>query len=141
MKVRHRRSIALFAIAAATCIGLYLGRPLILESHLTETPPKESDSVIVITTTDACHCALERCGEVQEIVHRILERQNRSVTLKIIDYAEDPDTANGIMQRFEAYLIPIVLVIQDGKVIYRSEWDLDEALLARAIEAVSSEEK
>jgi hypothetical protein len=142
MNVPHKRSLVLLAVGVSVCAGLYLARALILQPHPVEDLSEESASVIVIMTTDACQCALERCGEVEEAVHQIVVRLNRDAWFEIIDYAEEPQRANEIMQRFDAYLIPVVLVVDaKGKAVYRSEWDLDERLLATAIESLTAEEE
>jgi hypothetical protein len=142
MNVSHSRSIAFLAAALAISVALYLGRLLISESPPDQHSPKRFERVIVIKTSDACQCALERCSEVEETVRMIVVQLNRGVELEIIDYAENPGRANEIMQRFDASLIPVVLVVDGkGKAVYRSEWDLDERLLATTIESLTPEEK
>ena len=83
--------------------------------------------VVMITTTQACHCGLQRCGEVRKDLDQMLEQVGGGITLEVIDYAVDTEGAERMMEKFDVYMVPIVLLLnEDGEAVFGSEWDLDE---------------
>ena len=146
-----RKALAVLTLGACAGAFLYVTKPWDLsleEFHnssivsvsdsssgdLTDSPAA-SPGVVLITTTDACSCALERCRAVEECLGHKLGLLDDSIAFESIDYAQQTARAEKLMDRFDVHMIPIVLVIGgDGKAVYMSEWDLDENALQAELE-------
>jgi hypothetical protein len=122
----------LAGIVVALCVGvlLYLAGPLRSYLRSGRYSSDSSARVMMITTTRACQCGLERCREVDKSLRQTLEQLDSKIALEVVDYAEETESAERLMEKFDVYMVPIVLVIDgDGEAVYRSEWNLDEETL------------
>ena len=91
----------LAGIMVAVCVGilLYLTGPLRSYLRSGRDSPDHSARVVMITTTQACPCGLERCREVDQSLRQTLEQLDYKITLEVINYAEESESAERLMEK------------------------------------------
>ena len=79
---------------------------------------------------------------MREDLDQMLEQVGGGITLEVIDYAVDTEGAERMMEKFDVYMVPIVLLLdEDGEAVFESEWNLDEEGLRSQLEYLTEQEE
>lgn len=97
-----------------------------------ETAPKgerqkgELPKLVLIVTTQACHCVLDRCDKGEKIANKVVQQFPGRLTLELLDQAREGTAADSLVRRYRVHYLPALLFF-DGEGNFRGKleafWD------------------
>ena len=96
-----------------------------------------SDSIVLIIDSAACSCVYESCTSLEKKLkqlYRSLELKTKSKGVTVIDYHVRKQVAEGLMDKYLMYPVPVVLVFNpSGQPVYKSSKKFDEKKFVTAL--------
>ncbi len=83
---------------------------------------------VLVVSSQACQCTLEKCRENREYLEEALERFDLGSRLSVLDQATEEDKAAPLVKKYGIRFIPSFLVLDsEGRILHRCDWDIDRA--------------
>jgi hypothetical protein len=84
--------------------------------------------LVLILSSQACQCTVEKCRENREYLEEVLERFDLGSRLSVLDQATEEDKTAPLVKKYGIRFIPSLLVLDsEGRILHRCDWDIDRA--------------
>jgi hypothetical protein len=101
----RKTRVILSCLVIMLCPAIFLSQPC-----LAANPDLKISQVVYLTTSKACGCTLKMCKAGDQLVDQIFT-DSRAALLKRIDYARDPEAAQGYIRDHHLYTMPALLFL------------------------------
>jgi len=91
-----------------------------------EEQQKQLPKIILIITSQACNCTLERCSKGEKIVNKVVQQFPEKLTFERLDHAIEPTLVAPLEREYQLHYLPALLFF-DRKETFRGKleafWD------------------
>jgi len=70
---------------------------------------KQLPKIVLLTTTQACHCKLERCAKAEEIVNELVQRFPKKLIFEKLDHAREQGLVEQLVREHKIHSLPALL--------------------------------
>jgi len=70
---------------------------------------KRLPKIILITTSQACHCTLERCSKGEDTVNVLIQQFSEKLNFEKLDYAQEQTLAAELGKKYRFSNLPVLL--------------------------------
>ncbi|UCD84617.1 MAG: hypothetical protein JSU92_00055 [Deltaproteobacteria bacterium] len=121
--------IFLFSFFASACSGKTKsedpGQTAVVENKA--EGEKSLAQIIFITTSKACRCTMDRCGNGEQALTAAMYRHPDAPQVERLDHAREKDRVNQIIKKYQAVMLPIIFFIdKDGNLLDTLEGEFYE---------------
>ncbi len=79
----------------------------------TKEPRKSLPKLVLITTTQACGCVLERCVKGEKIVNKLVHQFSKKLTFEKLDHARERDLVTQLSKEYKLHYLPALLFFDE----------------------------
>jgi hypothetical protein len=81
---------------------------------------------VLLVSSQACQCTLDKCRENKQYLEETLERLGLGSNLSVLDQANEEGKTAPLVKKYGIRFIPSLLVLDgEGKVLHRCDWDIN----------------
>jgi len=71
---------------------------------------KQLPKIVLLTTTQACRCKLERCAKGEEIVNEFVQRFPKKLIFEKLDHAKEQELVEQLVREYKIHSLPALLI-------------------------------
>ncbi|RJP75657.1 MAG: hypothetical protein C4532_00065 [Candidatus Abyssobacteria bacterium SURF_17] len=120
--------LALLLVASVAC-KQGAGQVSAMETNSNHGRENESEaglSAILFVNELSCPCTREQCRVAEGIVQTLKENFSNRVRFDKIDYELENEKAKPLLQKYEAIMIPVLVLLEGDRVLWKCEDFSDE---------------
>ncbi|RJP17383.1 MAG: hypothetical protein C4520_16590 [Candidatus Abyssobacteria bacterium SURF_5] len=135
-----RRALLLEMVFALVLFGTACKQGTVLGSAAGSSPQtgeNESDlalSAILFVNEMSCPCTREQCRVAEGIVQALKADFSSRMRFKTIDYELENETAKPLMEKYDAIMLPVLVVLEGDRLVWLCEDFSDENAVRAKIE-------
>lgn len=94
--------------------------------------------IVLIITSQACHCTLERCAEGEKMVNEVVQQLPGKLTFERLDYAKEQDLVAQLAKEYQLRFLPALLFFDErGTFNGKLDGSLDKGEVEKKLKELS----